>query len=82
MMAEKSRVSFSVSTIRCISCTPVFKRELLKIPGVKAVTPYAMMNTIVVDFESNVISLDDIKNSIIKIAADAGFSGLVVFARS
>lgn len=81
-MSEKSRVSFSVSTIQCISCTPVFKRELSKIPGVKAVSPYVMMNVIAVDFEPSTITLDEIKERIIKIAVDAGFSGKVVFARS
>jgi copper chaperone CopZ len=80
-MPEKSRISFSVSTIQCISCTPVFKRELTKIPGVKAVSSYVMMNVIAVDFEPAVITLEDIKKRIIEIVADAGFSGKVKFAR-
>lgn len=82
MVTETSRVSFSVSTIECISCTPLFKRKLLEIGGVKAVTPYVMMNAISVDFDPNVIKLEEIKDRILEIAADAGFSGKVVFART
>lgn len=80
-MPGKNRISFSVSTIECISCTPIFKRELLKILGVKAVTPFAMMNLIVVEIDPQIITVAEVKSQVLKIAVKAGFSGKVIFSR-
>jgi copper chaperone CopZ len=81
-MSGNNKVTFSVSTIECISCTPVFKRELLKIPGVKSITPFVMMNLIVVDIDPQIITIDEVKSHVLKIADSAGFSGKVVFSRN
>lgn len=80
-MSGKNRISFSVYSIECISCTPVFKRELLKIPGVKAVTPFAMMNLIVIEIDPQIITVAEVKRQVLKIAAKAGLSGKVIFSK-
>ena len=80
-MPGNNRIAFSISTIECISCTPVFRRELLKIPGVKSVTPFVMMNLIEIEIDPKIITIDEIKSRVLKIADSAGFSGKVVFSR-
>ena len=81
-MSAKNRISFSISTIQCISCTPVFKRELLKIPGIIAVTALVMMNLVVVEIDPQKITVDEVKSHVLQIADKAGFSGKVVFSRN
>lgn len=80
-MGQPIKISFSVATIECIACTPVFKRELLKIPGIKDVKPLVMMNQINVEIDPEIISVDRVKEAILEIATKTGFGGKVVFAR-
>jgi copper chaperone CopZ len=60
-------------------CTPFFKRELQKVHGIKEVKPIVMMNVITVETDTNVITNDEVKKEILKIAARGGFGGRVVF---
>ena len=79
-MDQLVKISFWVATIECIACTPVFKRELLKISGIKDVQPLVMMNQINVEIDPKIISVDRVKEVILEIAAKTGFGGKVVFA--
>lgn len=81
-MGRTTKISFSVATIECIACTPVFKRELLKLSGIKNVQPLVMMNQINVEIDPEIISIDKVKEEILEIAAKTGFEGKVVFART
>ena len=79
---KSSEISFSVSSIECIACTPYFKRELQKIPGIKDVKPLVMMNRINVEIDPNAITMKEVKQEILKIADKAGFGGRVVFSHA
>jgi copper chaperone CopZ len=78
---DGTRISFSVSTIDCIACTPVFKRELMRLPGIKSVEPLVMLNIINVEIDPRATSVDEVKQKILEIASRAGFEGRVVFSR-
>lgn len=76
---KEEKISFTVSTIDCIACAPVFKRELQKLTGVKNVEPLPMMNVINVESDSSRISSEELKEKILEIASKAGYSGRVIF---
>ena len=75
-------ISFSVLSIDCISCTPVFKRELQKIPGIKEVKPMVMMKMIKVELDPKATTRVEVKKEILKIATKVGFGGKVVFTHA
>jgi len=77
---DYSEISFSVSGIQCIACTPYFKRELQKIPGIKEVKALVMMNMINVEIDEDITTRDEVKHEILKIAARAGLGGKIVFS--
>lgn len=81
-MGQTTNISFSVATIECIACTPVFKRELLKLSGIKDVKTLVMMNQINVEIDLEIISPDQVKEEILEIAAKTGFGGKVIFRRT
>ena len=76
------RISFSVSTIECITCTPVFKRELVKVRGVKKVEPLVMLNIIDVDIDPEITNEDEIKRRILEIAERFGYGGKDIFRKN
>lgn len=77
--SQISRTIFTVRTIECVSCTPAFKRQLEHLKGIKSVRALVMLNRIEVEFDSNTISKDLIKNEILEIGSKSGYSGKIVF---
>ncbi|MGP8128796.1 MAG: hypothetical protein ACLP9D_13450 [Candidatus Bathyarchaeia archaeon] len=63
----------------CIACTPIFQRELQKLPGINNVKPIVMLNTINVEIDPKITTTDEVKNQILKIAARAGLKEKLVF---
>ena len=78
-MRDNDLISFSVLSLVCIACTPIFKRELQKLPGIKNVKPIVMLNMINVEIDSTITTKDEVKNQILKIAARAGLKEKLVF---
>jgi copper chaperone CopZ len=76
---QTRRISFTVSTIDCVACTPIFKWELEKLPGVRGVKPLVMLNRLDVELDPTVVSVDDVKERILTIAKKAGFEERVIF---
>lgn len=78
-MSDNDLISFSALSLVCIACTPIFKRELQKLPGIKNVKPIVMLNMINVEIDSKITTTEDVKNEILKIAARAGLKEKLVF---
>jgi copper chaperone CopZ len=74
MTNKNSTISFSVSSIECIACTPVFKRELQKLSGIKDVKPFVMTNMIKLEIDPRTVTVDEVKKEILNIVARAGFA--------
>ena len=75
-----SKVSFSTSSIQCITYSLGFNRALCKIPGVKNVESFAMMNTVNVEIDPREIAIHEVKSQIQQIAERFGF-GKVAFSQ-
>ena len=60
-------------------CTPVFKKELRKTPGVTDIKPLVMMNMTNVEIDPNIITRDEIKKKLVGIATRAGLEQKIVF---
>ena len=82
MLSNRDTISFSMRSIECIACTPVFKRELSKLQGVKEVDPFVMTNTIRVEIDPDVITKEAVKKEILRIATKSGLDNKVVFSYS
>jgi copper chaperone CopZ len=78
-LRNTNRLSFSVLSLACIACTPVFDRELRKLPGVTAVKPLVMLNSINVEIDPQKITSTELKQEVLKIADRAGLSGKIIF---
>ena len=78
-MVTREVISFSVTSIECIACTPVLKRELQKTPGVMVVKALVMMNMISVEIDPNITTKDEVKNKVLEIATRAGLKQKIVF---
>jgi copper chaperone CopZ len=71
-------VQFYVASISCISCTPVFGRNLRRLEGVLNVRESPMFNKIGVEFDPTTTSADRVKEGILNVAEKAGFKGKIV----
>ncbi len=78
-MDQREILSFKVLTVECVACTPIFKRELCKIPGVTAVKPLVMFNQIIVEVDLGATTKDEVKRKVLEIAEKAGLKQNVVF---
>ena len=78
-MKKENVIPFSVSSLVCIACTPLFKKELQKLSGIKEVKPIVMMNMINVEIDPNITTVDEVKKEILKIGARAGLEDKIVF---
>jgi len=63
----------------CIACTPIFKKELQKLPGIIKVKPVVMTNTINVEIDPATTTSDEVKREVLKIAAKAGLGDKIIF---
>jgi copper chaperone CopZ len=80
-MKEAGRVVFTVSKVDCIACTPLFRRELSVLEGVKKVDQLSMLNRVVVEFSPEKVSRERVQEAVLVVAARSGLSGRVVFVK-
>ena len=78
-MKNNNEISFSVLGLVCIACTPLFQKQLEKLPGIRKVTPIVMMNTINVKIDPETTTSDVVKKEVLRIAAKAGLEEKIVF---
>ncbi len=74
-------IQFSVASISCIACTPIFKKGLGHVEGIKNVQQLPMFNKIVVEFDPETASETKVKEEIFKVADRAGFKGKVIISK-
>jgi cation transport ATPase len=74
-------VSFTIQTIDCIACSPIFRRALLKVEGVVEVRELLMTNRIVVVFDGSRLGRQAMVNEIRRTSQKAGFGGKIIFHR-
>lgn len=77
--AEKQEMSFTIQTIDCITCSPVFRHHLGKIIGVLEVKELPITNKIIVVFDGTQLDSQKLEQEINKISQKAGFGGKVIF---
>ncbi len=76
---SRQELSFIVSSIDCITCFPVFRLRLKKVPGVLEVKELPITNKIIVGYDSSVITKKQLQELVNEIADKAGFGGKVIF---
>lgn len=74
-------VSFTVQTIDCIVCTPVFRRALNKVEGVIEVKELPITNKVVVVFDGMRLNRQGLVQEIRRISEKAGFGEKIIFHR-
>ncbi len=79
--AGRQEVSFTIQTIECVACTPVFKRKLGKVSGVLEVKELSMTNKVVVDYDSNQLDRDTLVQEVKRISIGAGFGDKIIVHR-
>ena len=72
-------LSFTVQTIECVACTPVFRRVLGRINGILEVKEFPITNKIVVTFDGSLLDGKKLEHEIIGISKKAGFGDRVIF---
>jgi len=81
-MVPKERhqeLSFTVQTIDCITCSPVFRRPLTKVAGVVEVKEFPITNKIMVVFDGAKLERGRLAEEVTRIAGRAGLAGKIVF---
>ena len=78
---RRQQISFTIQTIDCITCTPVFRRTLGKIPGVLEVKELPITNKIIVVFDDSRLNRESLASEIGRISQRAGFGDKVIFHR-
>ena len=78
-MKNSNEISFSVLGLVCIACTPLFQKQLEKLPGIRRVRPIVMMNMINVEIDPQTTTLDAVKSEVLEIAAKACLKEKIVF---
>lgn len=78
---RRQQISFTVQTLDCIACTPVFRRSLGKLAGVLEVKELPITNKIIVVFDGARLDGEDLAAEIAEISRKAGFGGRVIFHR-
>ena len=77
--ARGGEVRFTIASIDCVACVPAFREGLKRSTGIREVTALPMLNKLVVKFDSSKVGEPAVKDSILDVAARAGFKGMVVF---
>ncbi len=78
---QEQQVSFTVQTIGCIACTPVFRRNLGKLPGVAEVQELPITNKVVVKFDPTKVDRATLEAEVVRISRRAGFGDKIIFWR-
>ena len=81
MKMPSARLSFTVSSLDCIVCMPIFQRELVKITGIQRVKALPLLNKIVVEFAPADVSQEEVKRIVTAIAEKAGLAEKIIFGR-
>lgn len=81
MTVASVRVSFTVNSLDCIACMPIFQRRLANLKGIVSVKPLPMLNRIVVEFSPADVSEEEVEKEVTSIAEKAGLSKRIVFTR-
>ncbi len=77
----KGRISFTVQTIDCIACTPVFRRSLAKVSGVTEVKELPITNKVIVTFDPSKLEREKLQAEVVRISRSSGFGDKVIFHR-
>ncbi|MDG6910220.1 MAG: heavy-metal-associated domain-containing protein [Nitrososphaerota archaeon] len=77
---RKQRVAFTVQSIDCIACSPVFRRHLGKMAGVLEVSEFPITNKVAVTFDEEQLNRKVLEDEIARTAKQAGL-GEVIFER-
>ena len=78
---QRQQVSFTVQTLDCIACTPVFRRSLGRLAGVLEVKELPITNKIIVEFDGAQLDRKRLEAEIVGISQKSGFGGKVIFHR-
>jgi copper chaperone CopZ len=81
LTTANGRVSFTVSSLDCIACMPIFQKNLASLKGIESVKPLPMLNKIVVEFSPVDVSEEEVKNEVTSIAEKAGLAKRIIFVR-
>ena len=78
---QQQQISFTVQSIDCITCWPVFRRHLGKVNGVLEVKELPITNKIIVVFDGSKVDRPAVLREINDVAKRAGYDGKVIFSR-
>lgn len=76
---QKGQVSFTIQTIDCITCSPLFRIHLKKIDGVLEVKELPITNKIIVVFDESKLDKQHLTSEIQQIAKKAGLESKIIF---
>lgn len=76
---DRQQLSFTVQTIDCIACSPVFGRQLRKVDGVLEVKELPITNKIIVVFDGKRLEKRNLEEAIRMIAEKSGYGGMILF---
>lgn len=78
-MGRRGEISFIVQTIDCIICSPIFRRSLLRVPGVLEVRELTITNRIIVVFDGDRLNAEQLRDEINRVARRGGLGGKIFF---
>ncbi len=76
---KPEELSFTVQTIDCILCSPIFRRPLARIDGVLEVKELPITNKIVVLFDGTRLGRARLSEEVTRVAEKAGLGGKIIF---
>ncbi|MDG6901304.1 MAG: hypothetical protein JRM80_05020 [Nitrososphaerota archaeon] len=79
--AERQGIAFTIQTIECVACTPLFSRNLKKLKGVLEVKELPITNKIVVAYDSAQLQEGILEQEIRRISKGAGFGDKLIVHR-
>ncbi|MDG6929415.1 MAG: hypothetical protein JRM99_05470 [Nitrososphaerota archaeon] len=79
--AGRQEISFTIQTIECVACTPVFSRNLRKLLGVLEVKELPITNKIIVAYDGALLDRDALEAEIRRISKGAGFGDKIIVHR-
>jgi hypothetical protein len=72
-------LAFTVQTIDCITCSPIFRRPLARIDGVLEVKELPITNKIIVVFDGARLERRRLAEEVNRVARRAGLGGKIIF---
>jgi copper chaperone CopZ len=71
MATNNKRVMLSLSNTRCSYCSRVIEQKLKKVPGIADISVNYLMDKVLVKYNPNKITIDEIRGSIKKLGYDS-----------